>query len=189
MKVPIAISGRHVHLTKEHLEVLFGDNHSLKVFRDLKQKGQFASTDFVSLKGPKGVIDNVRLLGPIRSYSQVEISKTDAHLLGINPPVRSSGDLKGSSQITLIGPKGELTLKEGAIIATRHIHMNFDDAKVLGLQKDDVVKVKVEGIKGGIMDNVLITISDSYFFELHIDCDDANAFLIKQGDYGTIIKS
>ena len=123
MKVSIGVSNRHVHLTKEHLEILFGSGYELKKKVDINQPGQFASTDVVTIKTEKSEIDRVRVLGPIRDYTQVEISKTDSYTLGLNPPIRDSGDLKGSAPITIMGPIGRVDLEEGCIIANRHIHI------------------------------------------------------------------
>ena len=182
MKVKVGISNHHVHLTNETLEVLFGKGYKLEIQKELSQKGQFASTSLVTIKGPKGGIPNVRVLGPTRNYNQVEISKTDCFKLGVNPPVRNSGDLIGSSPITIIGPCGQITLNEGCIIATRHIHISFDDLKKLNLTNDSKVKVKIDGEKGAILDNVYLKAGDESSLELHLDTDDANANLIKQGD-------
>ena len=139
------------------------------------------------IKTEKSEIEKVRVLGPLRSYTQVEISKTDAYKLGINPPVRDSGDLKGSSPSTIIGPKGTLELEEGCIIATRHIHILPSQVSMYDLEGKDMVSVKIDGEKGGILSNVHLKISDEAFFELHLDTDDANAHLIKNGDIGEIL--
>lgn len=187
MKVSIGVSNRHVHLTQEHLKILFGDNYFLEKKNDLTQPGQFSSTALVTIKTPKSEIANVRVLGPVRSYSQVEISKTDSYKLGINPPIRNSGDLKGSSSITIVGPKGSVDLTEGCIIATRHIHILPSQMKIYGLEGKEKVNVKLNGEKGGIITNVYLKISNEAFFELHLDTDDANAHLIKNGDIGEII--
>ncbi len=188
MKVPIGVSARHVHLTKEHFEILFGKDEKLGVLRNLTQPGEFASDKTVTIKGDKGSIDNVRIVGPFRTYTQVEISKTDSYKLGVNPPVRKSGDLEGSSPITIVGPKGEIKLNKGCILATRHIHMTPEDAKRLNLEGETKVKVLIDGIKGGILHNVILRVEENYKYELHLDLDDANAFLVNQGDVGTIIK-
>lgn len=185
MEVKIGISNRHVHVTRELLNTLYGDNYELTIRNELSQKGQFASNETVTIKTDKGFIENVRILGPIRNYNQVEISKTDAYKLGLNPPVRESGDIKNSEKITVIGPKGEAFI-EGCIIATRHIHISPDDAKRLGLHGKKV-SVKIEGEKGGILENVSIKEDESYTFELHLDTDDANAHFVKQGDICKII--
>lgn len=187
MKISIGVSNRHVHLTKEHLEILFGENFELEKKNDLTQPGQYASTSLVTIKTEKSEIDKVRVLGPVRPYSQVEISKTDAYKLGLNPPVRNSGDLKGSSPITIIGPNGRVDLEEGCIIPTRHIHILSSQVSLYGLEGKDMVDVKIDGEKGGILTNVYIKPSDEAFFELHLDTDDANAHLIKNGDIGEIL--
>ena len=187
MKVSIGVSNRHVHLTKEHLNLLFGEGYNLEKKNDLSQIGQFASTALVTLKTEKSEISNVRVLGPVRNYTQVEISKTDAYKLGLNPPVRNSGDIENSESITIIGPKGEIKIKEGCIIAARHIHILPNQMKAYGLEGRKVVNVKLNGEKGGIITNVYLKVSDDAFFELHLDTDDANAHLIKSGDIGEII--
>ncbi len=180
MKVKVGVSARHVHVTKEDLKILFGEGFELTKKANLSQPGQYACNEQVVLKGPKGVIERVRILGPERGETQVEISKTDSFKLGINPPVRNSGDLKGASEITIIGPKGELT-KNAAIIATRHIHATKEDAKKYGFYDKEFVKVLVNGQKSGMLNNVYVRISDNFCFEVHLDTDDANAFLIKNG--------
>lgn len=187
MKVSIGVSNRHVHLTKEHLNILFGEGYELQKKVDINQPGQYASTDVVTIKTDKSEISNVRILGPIRKYTQVEISKTDAYKLGLNPPVRDSGDLIGSSPITIIGPKGRVDVNEGCIIASRHIHILPSQMKSYGLGGKEFVNVKINGEKGGILANVKLKVSDEAYFELHIDTDDANAHLIKNGDIGEII--
>ena len=187
MKVSIGVSNRHVHLTREHLKVLFGESYELEKKNDLSQPGQYASTALVTLKTNKSEINNVRVLGPVRNYTQVEISKTDAYKLGLNPPVRNSGDLDGSESITIIGPCGSVNLAEGCIIAARHIHILPSQLKAYGLEGRDKVNVKLNGEKGGIITNVYIKVSDEAFLELHLDTDDANAHLIKNGDIGEIV--
>lgn len=187
MKVSIGVSNRHVHLKEEHLKILFGDDFKLTKKNDLNQPRQFASTSLVTIKTDKDKIDNVRVLGPIRDYTQVEISRTDAYKLGLNPPVRNSGDIKGSSPITIVGPNGTLNLDEGCIIATRHIHILKSQVKMYGLEGREKVNVKLNGEKGGIITNVYLKISDKEYFELHLDLDDANAHLVKNGDIGEIL--
>lgn len=187
MKVTIGVSNRHVHLKQEHIDILFGDNYVLNKKKELTQPGQFASIEVVTLKTGKGIIDNVRVLGPIRDYTQVEISKTDAYKLGLNPPVRNSGDLDLSESVTLIGPNGEVTLKEGCIIATRHIHLSQKHIKQYKLEGKEKVSVRIKGEKGGILENVYLKVADNSFFELHLDTDDANAHLVKNGDIAEII--
>lgn len=187
MKVNIGVSNRHVHLTKEHLEELFGLDYKLIEKNKLNQPNQFASTDTVIIKTDKNQINNVRVLGPTRSYTQVEISKTDAYFLGINPPVRDSGDVSGSAPITIIGPKGTLDLDEGCIIATRHIHILPSQVKLYNLEGKNKVCVRLSGPKGGIITDVNLKVSDDSYFELHLDTDDANAHLVKSGDIGEIL--
>lgn len=175
----IAVSNRHVHLTKEIYDELFDEALSIK--RPLNQIGEFASFQTVTLKTEKAEIPNVRVIGPLRKYNQVEISRTDAYTLGLNPPVRQSGDLEDSETITIIGPKGEVTLKDACIQAERHVHMNEKKAEELGLKHEDMVHLIVDNDKGGVMD-AFVKVSDNGFFEIHIDKDDANCFLLKTGD-------
>ena len=176
-----------MHLTREHLEVLFGKNFELTNLKDLHQPTNFVSDSFVTLKTEKDVIEHVRVLGELRGYTQIEISRTDAYKLGINPPVRDSGDLAGSTPITLVGPKGEVNLTEGCIIATRHIHITPQQMKDFGFEGLKEVSVKLPGEKGGIIDHVHLKVSELSYFELHLDTDDANAHLIKEGDIGEIL--
>ncbi len=187
MKVTVGVSNRHVHLTKQDLETLFGIGHELTKVKDINQPGQFASAEMVTLKTEKNEIKKVRVLGPVRPYTQVEISKTDAFTLGLKPPMRESGDVIGSASITLIGPNGTLDLKEGCIIATRHIHATKEDAKRLGLEGIDKVSVRVGGEKGGVMENVSVRVADNSYYEMHVDTDDANAHFISNGDELEII--
>lgn len=187
MKIKVGVSARHIHITKEVLHLLFGDDYELTKKKDLKQPLQFASKETLTIQTEKGFIDNVRILGPIRDYSQVEISKTDAIKLGINPPIRNSGDIKGSAPITLIGPKGKVDLKEGCIIANRHIHIAPPDIKKYHLVGKKTVRALVLGEKGGILENIHIRCIEPSCFELHLDTDDANAHLISQGDVVEIL--
>lgn len=187
MKISIGVSNRHVHLTKEHLDILFGKDYELEKKNDLTQPGQYASNSLVTIKTDKSEISNVRVLGPVRNYTQVEISRTDAYKLGLNPPVKNSGDLEGSSPITIVGPKSTIILDKGCIIANRHIHILPSQVKMYGLEGMEKVNVKLNGEKGGIITNVYLKVSDEAFFELHLDTDDANAHLIKNGDIGEII--
>lgn len=189
MEVTIGISNRHVHLTKEHLEILFGKGYELQELRKINQPGQFASKEQVTIETPKSRIENVRILGPIRSYTQVEISKTDAIRLGIEPPVRDSGDLTGSAPITIVGPCGKVELIEGCIIATRHIHITPELAQEKKLENQKEVSVKINGPKGGIMDHVSVRIAPNSYYEMHIDTDDANAHFLKDQDEVEIIIS
>ena len=188
MKIKVGVSNRHVHLKQGDLEVLFGVGYQLSVYKKLNQIGEFASNDKVTIKTDKAEISNVRVLGPVRNYTQVEISKTDTFKLGLNPPVRTSGDLKNSSPITIIGPKGILHLNEGCVIANRHIHITPKQAQEFGLIGINEVSLKIAGTKGAILNNVALKVSENAYFEAHLDTDDANAHLIKDGDIVEIIK-
>ena len=188
MEVSVGISNRHVHLTQEHFIELFGLDAVLENKNSINQPGQFASYSLVTLKTEKGQIENVRVLGPLRNYTQIEISKTDSYKLGINPPIRKSGDVKESCPITLIGPKGVLELNEGCIIADRHIHILPKQAEVYGLSDMEEVSVLIPGEKGGILSHVRLRISDNSYYELHLDTDDANAHMLKNGDIVKIVK-
>lgn len=185
MKISVGISNRHVHLSKDDYQFLF-KNMEMTVRNNLKQPNQFASNLTVDIKTEKDIIKNVRVLGPNRDYTQVEISKTDAYKLGINPPVRDSGNLQGASLVTILGPTGEIS-KEVAIIANRHIHVNRKIREDNGLMGVEKVKVKISGEKGGVLDNVYLKDMDEAYFELHLDTDDANAFLLKNDDEVEII--
>jgi putative phosphotransacetylase len=186
--VPAGVSARHVHVTREHLDILFGSGYELTNFKDISQPGQFASGEQVTLIGPKGSIDKVRILGPLRKQTQAEVSPSDARKLGVNPPVRQSGMHEGTPGITLVGPKGTIVLQQGCIIAERHIHMTPDDARAFGVQNGQMVQVKIDGPRGGIMSQVAIRIRDDFALDMHIDTDDGNAFGIKTGDKLEIIK-
>lgn len=175
----IAISNRHVHLTKETYEMLF--NEPLTMKKPISQIGEFASNQTLIIKGPKGIIERVRVMGPHRDYNQVEISRSDAYTLGINPPVRESGDLEDSESITLVTEKNEITLENVCIQAERHVHMNEKMAEELGLKNDDLVKLIINNDKGGEME-AFIKVKPNGFFEIHIDRDDANAFMLNNGD-------
>jgi len=181
MKVLLGVSNRHVHLNEEDYKILFG-NEEMKVVKELVQPGQYSSDKKVTIKTEKREITGVRVLGPLRSYTQVEISKTDSFSLGINPPIRNSGDLAGSEKITIIGPMGEIT-KECCIIANRHLHINHKQREDLGLLNVEKVLCVIEGEKKTIFDNVFIKESEDYTLELHIDTDDGNGSLAKTGDY------
>ena len=185
--VPVSISARHLHLQGEHVEELFGAGYQLTNFKEISQPGQYACNEKVTLKGPKGMIENVRVLGPLRKQTQVEISMTDARKLGVNPPVRHSGELAGSASLTLIGPKGTVILEEGCIIADRHIHMTPKDALAFGVKDKQKVSVLVEGVKGGVMGEVTIRVNERYGLDMHIDTDDANAFNLKGNEQLKII--
>ena len=186
MKISVGVSNRHVHLKESDFKILFGDINIEKAY-DLHQKGEFASNLFVTIKGQKGSIDRVRVIGPFRTYTQVEVSRTDCYTLGINPPIRKSGDISSSSPITIIGPNGTLELEEGAIIAERHIHITKEQLEYYKLEEDKPLNILVQGEKPTILNNVKLKVSDNAYFELHLDTDDANACNLKNGDIVDIL--
>lgn len=185
--IPIEASGRHIHLSKEHVEVLFGKGYELKKKKELSQPGQYQCEERVTLIGPKGVIENVSVLGPERVRTQVEISKTDARQLGIDPPVRDSGDLDGSETIYIATRKAVIEAKESVIVAKRHIHMNSEDALKLKVKDKDIVNVRVKSDRPVIFEDVVIRVSDKYKLSMHIDFDEANASSFENGMVGEII--
>ncbi|KYG92309.1 phosphate propanoyltransferase [Metasolibacillus sp. FSL H7-0170] len=187
-KIPVGVSARHVHLAQAEVEQLFGKSYQLTPKFELSQPGQFAAEETVVIAGPKGSIERVRILGPARSLSQVEVSFTDAIKLGLTPPLRISGDIKGSSPITLIGPKGSVVLKEGLIVAKAHIHMTPTDSVRLGVTDGQSVQIKLAGIRPIILSDVMIRVSERYRLEMHIDTDEANAGFIKQGALAEIVQ-
>lgn len=185
MKINVGISNHHVHLNYEDYKILFGDIE-FSIQKKLKQPGQFASNLFVDIIGPKGEIKKLRVLGPCRNYTQIEVSKTDSYKLGITPPVRDSGNLNDASLLTIVGPCGSIERKS-CIIATRHIHVDKNIRKEYNLEGVLKVKIKIDGEKPGIIDNVYLKDSENAYFELHLDTDDANAFLLKNDDEVSII--
>ena len=186
-KVPVGISARHIHLTQEHVEQLFGKGYQLTKKKEL-MGGQFASNEQCTIVGFKlRAIENVRILGPVRSESQVEISATDARTLGIKAPTRQSGDTKGSAPIALVGPKGAIYLEEGCIVAARHIHLCPEDAKAAGVKDNDFVTVRMGNERGALLDNVKIRVHESFTTEMHIDTDEANACQVGQDELAAII--
>ncbi|OEG00481.1 propanediol utilization protein [Vulcanibacillus modesticaldus] len=182
MRVPVGISNRHIHLSRNDLDALFGEGYELNILKDLSQPGQYASKEVVTIVGPKGKIENVRILGPVRRETQVEISRTDSFALGVKPPVRDSGLLVDTPGVKIIGPKGEVELEKGVILAARHIHFHTSDAKEFGVKDQDRVRVQVGGERGVIFENVLARVSENYALEFHVDTDEANAAGLKNGD-------
>ncbi|MBI4093245.1 MAG: phosphate propanoyltransferase [Candidatus Kerfeldbacteria bacterium] len=175
ISVVVEVSNRHVHLSQPEFQALFGPDVSLHQLRLISQTPQFAAVETITLQGPKGTIENVRVVGPLRSDTQVELALNDARCLGINPPLRNSGELSGSAGVTLIGPRGTVVLHQGAIIQRRHIHATADDCQRYGLQPDSMVRVRLPGDRGLIFDKVLIKTHPSYTWRLHIDTDEAKA--------------
>ena len=180
--VPVGISNRHVHLSREDLDFLFGAGFELTKYRDLSQHGQYAANEMVTLVGPKGVFQGVRILGPVRRKTQVEISRTDAFQLGVKPPVRDSGEHDTTPGLVIVGPKGALTLKSGVLLAKRHIHMTPSEASRFGLQDRDIVQVRLRGPRALIFDEVLIRVDPTFALEMHVDTDEANAAMLNNGD-------
>ena len=185
--VPIGVSARHIHLTQEHVEVLFGEGYQLTKRKEL-MGGQFAANEQVTIVGLKlRAIENVRVLGPVRSKSQVEISAKDAIKLGVRAPIRLSGDIEGSAPIAVVGPKGVIYLDEGCIVAKRHIHLAPKDAIAAGVRNGDIVSVKADNERGTVFNHVQIRVDESFTLEMHIDTDEANAAKISTGETVTII--
>lgn len=195
LTLPVGVSNRHFHLAQSDLERLFGNGYQLTKLKDISQKGQFAANETLTVVGAKGKIENVRLVGPTRGQTQLEISRSDAITLGINPPVRYSGDLKGSAGVRLLGPKGELEIKEGVIIPQRHVHMSPEDAKRFGVHDRERViiaplpKLTAPGSedRAVIFDNVLIRVDKNFVLDFHLDTDEANAAGLVNGDKVRIV--
>lgn len=176
------VSNRHMHICPADLEKLFGKDYKLIKDRDLMQPGEFASKESVIIKGPKGEIKKVRVLGPVRKATQVEISKTDSFMLGISVPVRISGDTKNSAPLSITGPNGLIEIKEGCIAAKRHVHMTPADAEFFQLKDGEIIRVKYEGERGLVFGNVVARVRQNMALEFHVDTDEANAAGIKNGD-------
>lgn len=187
--VPVGVSNRHLHISKEDLEILFGAGAQLTKFKDLSQTGQFACEEMVSLVSCKGQLDKVRILGPVRKETQIEVTLTDSFKLGLMIPVRESGNIDQTPGIKLVGPKGSIDLDKGVIIASRHIHMSPEDANNFGVKNGDIVSVKSEGPRSVVFNNVVIRVREDFVLDLHIDTDEANAASIKTGDLLEVIKN
>ena len=187
--VPVGVSNRHIHLSTADLETLFGAGYQLTPIKDLSQPGQFACKETLTIVGPSlRPIENVRVLGPVRKASQVEISRTDSFTLKVKPPVRESGDIAGSAPVTIIGPKGVVTLKEGCIIANRHIHMSTDEGAQFGLVDGQYVDVEVNGERKTKFYDVQVRVHKDFRLEMHVDTDDANSAGLKNGSIVTVVK-
>ncbi len=185
--IPVGVSGRHVHLSRAHLDALFGPGYELTKKKDLSQPGQFASEETVDIMTTKGAFTRVRILGPVRKETQIELALTDSVKLGITPPIRDSGNLDGSPGVVLVGPNGTITLDKGAIVALRHIHMTPADAERFGVKDKDIVQVECLGERGMIMGQVLVRVNDQYALEMHVDTDEGNAACLKTGDMIRIV--
>lgn len=186
--IPVAASGRHVHLCRAHVDTLFGSGYQLKMLRPLSQPGQYACEEKITVVGPKWRIDGVRILGPERPETQVEVSMTDTFKLGIVPAIRMSGDIAGSPGCKLIGPKGEVRIGEGVIVAARHLHISPEEAAAYGLKNGDVVSAKKNGQRETTLGGIHVRSGDAHSLELHIDTDEANASAIKNGDLLELIR-
>ncbi|WP_276352420.1 phosphate propanoyltransferase [Cohnella caldifontis] len=186
-KVPIGVSARHIHLKPEHVEALFGPGYRLAEWKPLSQPGQFAAEETVAVYGPKGSFPKVRILGPARKLTQLEISRTDAFALGIDAPVRESGNIEGTPGVRIVGPAGEVTVDQGVIVAARHIHFHTSDAEQWGIRDKQMLKVRVGGERGIVFEQVLARVSDSFALDMHIDTDEGNAAGVKTGDFGVIL--
>jgi putative phosphotransacetylase len=186
-EVPIGVSARHIHLSQEHVELLFGSGYALTEMKPLSQPGQYAANETVAVVGPKGSFPKVRILGPARKATQLEVSRTDAFALGVNPPVRESGNIAGSASITIQGPAGEVTIAEGVIVAARHIHFHTSDAEKFGIQDKARLRVRVGGERGVVFEHVVARVSPEFALDMHIDTDEANAAGVRNGDIAEII--
>ena len=184
LDIPAGVSVKHCHLTREHFKILFGPNAEPKRVKDIKQPGFYAAEEMIDVKGPKGVLKKIRLVAPYRDHTQIELAATDAMSIGLKPPVRESGDVKGSAGATLIGPMGQVDIKEGVIIAQRHLHFSPDEAKAIGIASGEVVRVRA-GTGGGrsvVFEDVVVRVGPKYSLEFHVDTDEANTAGIVTGD-------
>lgn len=188
LTIPVGVSNRHVHLSQEDLDTLFGNGYQLTNMKELSQPGQYACKEMVTVCGPKGAIEKVRILGPVRKQTQVEILAADCFKLGRNTTPKMSGELAGTPGITLVGPKGTVETKEGLIIAQRHIHMSPADALKFGVHDGETVKIETEGIRGGIFNNVAIRVTETSALECHLDTEEANAMGLSGSSKVIIVK-
>jgi putative phosphotransacetylase len=190
-KIPIEVSVRHLHVSKEDLEKLFGPEYALNVQRKISQPGQFAAQESVKIIGPKGILPTVRIIGPVREQTQLELSITDGFLLGIHPTVKVSGELEGSvGDVTLVGPGGSIEMKQGVIVAQRHLHLSPTQAAKFGLKHLDIVSVKVSGQRALVFNNVVVRSREGVDeLSFMIDTDEANAAGVRQGEFGELIIS
>ncbi len=188
-KIPMGLSNKHVHVSQADLDVLFGEGYELTPMKDLGQPGQYACEEKIDLVGPKRTISGVRILGPVRKETQIEVSFSDGITLGLGEvPVRDSGMLEGTPGVKIVGPKGEVELPRGVIAAARHIHMHTSDAEFYGVKDKDLVKVPVEGPRGLTFENVLVRVHESYALEMHVDIEEGNAAGLKNGQLVEIVK-
>lgn len=186
--LPIGLSNKHIHVSQKDLDILFGEGYELTKFKDLSQPGQYACEEKVDIQGPKGTIKGVRILGPVRPETQFELSISDAFSLGVKPIIRNSGEIEDTPGAKLIGPKGEVEIDKGIIVAARHIHMHTSDAEEFGVADNDVVSIKVNGPRGLVFDNVLCRVSEKFALEMHLDLEEGNAAGLRNGDLVELIK-
>lgn len=188
LAIPVGVSSRHCHLTEEHFKILFGRQAAPKKVKDIKQPGFWAAEETIAVQGPKGVLKNIRLVAPYRAHTQIELAATDAVALGLKPPVRESGDVKGSVGATLIGPMGRVEIQEGVVIAQRHVHFSPEEAKAAGIASGEVVRVRAGTGRGRstVFEDVVVRVSPQYSLEFHVDTDEANAAGIVTGDFAHI---
>lgn len=186
--VEVGVSNRHIHLSQADFFQLFGRGATLTKLKDLKQPGQYAAKECIAVEGPKGRFDKVRILGPLRSATQLEVAVTDGFRLGVKPPVRESGILDASPGVTLVGPVGRIEIPQGAIAALRHVHMPKEYADRHGFVDREIVSVEVAGKRGGRLDHVLLRVSPNFAMEMHVDVDEANGFSLTTGSYVKISK-
>ena len=187
-ELPIGLSNRHCHLTQEHIEILFGEGHQLTHLKDLSQPGQYAAQEVIDVKGPKGTISEIRILGPARPESQIEILVSDSYKLGVPVEIRMSGDLDGTPGAELIGPKGSVVIEQGVIVASRHLHISDVEAIEFGLKDKDVISVEVPGVRSLIFNNVIVRVSKDYALDLHVDIEEGNAAGLKNGQKVRIVE-
>ena len=187
MQIKVGISNRHVHLSEEDFKELFRETNFYSI-KDLSQEGEFMSNLTVDIKTEKDIIKNVRVVGPIRKHTQVEISKTDAYKLGINPPIRMSGDFKDALDIMLSSNIKTITCKNSCILAHRHVHCKTSELEKYNLREGQVLKIKIDGIRGATIDNVIVKAKETFNLELHLDTDEANALNLKNGDIVEILE-
>lgn len=184
LAIPVGVSVKHCHLTREHFKTLFGATAEPKRVKDIKQPGFYAAEECIDVKGPKGTLKKIRLVAPYRDHTQIELAATDAMAIGVNPPVRESGDVKGSVGAVLIGPAGQVEIKEGVIIAQRHLHFSPEEARMLGIASGEVVRVRA-GTGAGravVFEDVIVRVGPKYSLEFHVDTDEANASGLRTGD-------
>ncbi len=187
-ELPIALSNRHIHVSQKDVDQLFGEGYELTKFRDLSQPGQYACEEKVDIVGKKGRLEGVRILGPVRPDTQLEISISDGFTLGVEPVIRNSGDIDSTPGGKLVGPKGEVELEEGIIVAARHIHMHTKDAEKFGVKDNDLVSIRTGGPRSLVFENVLVRVSDKFALEMHVDIEEGNAAGVKNGQMVELLK-